>query len=84
MTMQLTIPDPVLDVLRMPTQHLEQELLKELAIALYDREMLPFSKAAELAQIDPQAFSKIVGERGISRRCSKVEIDGQPIYSCSE
>lgn len=84
MTMQLTIPDPVLDGLRVSHPQVEQELLKELAIALYTREMLPFSKASELAQLSTQEFSKLVAERGVSRRCSKVEIDGQPIYSCSE
>lgn len=84
MTLQLTIPDPVTEVLRLPRQQLEQELLKELAIALYEREMLPFSKAAELARVEIQEFSKLVGERGISRRCTLLEKNGQPIYSCSE
>jgi len=85
MSMQLVIPDPILDMLRIPThEQIEQELLKELAIALYDRELLPFSKAAELAQIDTQESSKIAAERGISRRCSVTHIDGNPVYTCSE
>lgn len=84
MTMQLTIPDPVLQVLRMPGQQLEHELLKELAIALYDREMLPFSKAAELAQLKTDEFSKIAAQRGISRRCTMMDVNGQHVYTCSE
>ncbi|MEO1211332.1 MAG: UPF0175 family protein [Cyanobacteria bacterium J06638_20] len=84
MTLQLTIPDPVTEVLRLPQQQMEQELLKELAIALYEREMLPFSTAVELAQLEAEEFSKLVGERGISRRCTLLEKNGQRAYSCSE
>lgn len=84
MTMQLIIPDPVLEALRIPNQHVEQELLKELAIALYDREILPFSKAAELAQMDKQEFSRIAAHRDISRRCTVTDVNGRPVYTCSE
>ncbi|MBW4652901.1 MAG: UPF0175 family protein [Kaiparowitsia implicata GSE-PSE-MK54-09C] len=82
--MQLTIPDAVIQSIRLPESRVEPELLKELAIALYAQEMLPFGKAVELANIDGEAFSQLVGARGMNRRCRRVEADGQAVYVCSD
>lgn len=84
MAVELTIPDSVLKSMRLPEQHLEQVLLKELAIALYAQEMLSFAKAAELAGMESSEFSQVVGERGVSPRCSRVIMDGESVFVCSD
>ncbi|GAB4158353.1 MAG: hypothetical protein Fur0046_38020 [Cyanobacteria bacterium J069] len=84
MSVALTIPDSVLKSMRLPEQHVEQALLKELAIALYAQEMLSFGKAAELAGIEGSEFSQVVGERGVSPRCSRVLMDGESVLVCSD
>lgn len=84
MSLQITIPDAVLNSMRLPERQLEQELLRELAIALYAQQLLPFSRACELASMPRFEFSQLVGSRGISQRCGKIEIDGNFVYVCTE
>jgi hypothetical protein len=40
MSLQLSIPDSILQAIRLPEQRIEQELLHELAIALYAQDLL--------------------------------------------
>ncbi|MGG6296568.1 UPF0175 family protein [Leptolyngbya sp. AN02str] len=82
--MQLTIPDSVTQSIRLPESRVQPELLKELAIALYSQELLSFTKAVELANIHEDEFSQLVGSRGVSRRCGRVEMNGESVYVCSE
>lgn len=49
MSLQLSIPDSIVPAIRSPEQRIEQELLKELAIALYAQNFLSLGKARELA-----------------------------------
>ncbi len=51
-TMQLSIPDSIIQSIRLPENRLESELLKELAVSLYQQELLSFGKARELANRD--------------------------------
>jgi predicted HTH domain antitoxin len=49
MGLQISISDSILQAIRLPEQRIEQELLQELAIALYTQDFLSFGKARELA-----------------------------------
>jgi predicted HTH domain antitoxin len=49
MDVELIIPDSVAQAIRLPEERISQELLVELAIALYRRGILSFGKARELA-----------------------------------
>lgn len=82
--MQLTIPDSVLQSMRLPDPQIEQELLKQLAIALYRKSMLSFDAARELAQMECHEFGQIVGEKNLTRRCHPFDTNGNLVYSCSE
>jgi predicted HTH domain antitoxin len=48
--MQLSIPESIIQSIRLPEGRIEAELLKELAIALYAQELLSFGKARALAK----------------------------------
>jgi predicted HTH domain antitoxin len=59
MGLQLSIPDSILQAIRLPEQQIEQELLHQLAIALYSQGLLSFGKARELAQMDKYEFGQL-------------------------
>lgn len=65
--MQLSIPESIIQSIRLPESRIEAELLKELALALYAQELLSFGKARELAKLDHREFSKLLGDRSIPR-----------------
>lgn len=79
--MQLSIPDSILESIPLPEKRLEKELLKELALSLYQQELLSFGKARELANIDHYEFSKLLGERGILRHYSQQELQEDLTYA---
>jgi predicted HTH domain antitoxin len=56
MGIQLEIPDHVAKAIRLPLVEQKQQLLVELAVALYARGMLSFGKARELASLSKYEF----------------------------
>ncbi|MGB3309164.1 MAG: UPF0175 family protein [Nodosilinea sp.] len=72
--MQLSIPESIIQSIRLPEGRIEAELLKELALALYAQELLSFGKARELANLDHWQFSQLLGERQITRHYSETEL----------
>jgi predicted HTH domain antitoxin len=50
--MQLSIPESIIQSIRLPENRIEAELLRELALALYTQNLLSFGKARELANLD--------------------------------
>ena len=65
--MTLAIPDDVVSALRLPPAEAESELRKELAMALYQRRLLPLAKAATLAQQTRWEFEELVCNRHVER-----------------
>jgi len=49
MSIQLLIPDAVVQAIRLPEEKVARELLVELAIALYTQGLLSFGNATDLA-----------------------------------
>ena len=84
MGLQISISDSILQAIRLPEQRIEQELLQELAIALYTQDFLSFGKARELAQMDKYEFGQLLGRRGVVRHYSLEELDDDLTYACSE
>ncbi|MBR8834068.1 MAG: UPF0175 family protein [Stigonema ocellatum SAG 48.90 = DSM 106950] len=84
MSLQLSIPDSVLEAIRLQELRVEQELLTELAIALYTQELLSFGKARELARMEKYEFAKLLGERGIDRHYGAAELEDDLNYARSE
>jgi predicted HTH domain antitoxin len=65
------IPDDVVTALRLPPDQIESELRKELAVALYQRRVLPMAKAATLAQMTRWEFEELLCQRHVERPFSE-------------
>ncbi|HEY9825601.1 MAG TPA: UPF0175 family protein [Stenomitos sp.] len=81
MSLQLSIPDSILHALRLPEQRIEQELLHELAVALYAQDLLSFGKARELAQMNKYEFGQLLAQRNILRHYSSEELEDDLAYA---
>jgi len=73
--MQILIPESVIESIKLPEKRLESELLKELAVSLYQQELLSFGKAKELANMKHREFSQLLAERGIDRHYTTQELE---------
>ncbi|MCD6290837.1 MAG: UPF0175 family protein [Anaerolineae bacterium] len=81
MSVQLQIPDTVVQAIRLPEERIAQTLLVELAITLYAQGLLSFGKARELAGMGKYEFSRLLGERGIVRHYSREELEDDLAYA---
>lgn len=72
--MTLAIPEDVVSALRLPPDEMESELRKELAVALYQRRVLPLAKAATLAQMTRWEFEELLCDRHIERPFSDEDL----------
>lgn len=81
MSLFLAIPDSVVQAIRLPEKRLREEMLLELAVALYAQEALSFGKARELAGLSKYEFGRILGQREIARHYSKEELEDDLAYA---
>jgi predicted HTH domain antitoxin len=84
MGLQISISDSIVQALRLPEQRIEQELRRELSIALYTQDILSFGKARELAEMDKYEFGQLLSRRGVERHYGFVELDDDLSYAHSE
>jgi predicted HTH domain antitoxin len=63
----LEVPKEVVEAIKLPPQEVEQELRRELAIALYRRGALSLGKARVLAQMTRWEFEEYLGHREVPR-----------------
>ncbi len=81
MSVQLQIPDTIVQAIRLPEERIAQELLVELAIALYAQGLLSFGKARELAGMGKYEFGRLLGERGVPRHYGREELKDDLAYA---
>jgi predicted HTH domain antitoxin len=67
MSITLTIPDDISGAIKLPEPEKKTRLLKELALVLYERGILSFGKARELAGYSKWQFHEELGKRKIPR-----------------
>jgi len=84
MSIQLEIPDTVAEAIRLPAADRPALLRRELAVALYARDILGFGKARELAVMDAYDFGRLLGERRIPRHYSDHELREDATYARGE
>jgi predicted HTH domain antitoxin len=63
----LEIPEDVVGALRLPPEDAERELRKELAVALYSRQILPLGAARRLTGMTRRDFEDLLAERQVLR-----------------
>jgi len=83
MAISITIPDDVLESAKIPRSALKQELLKEMAFALYSRGITSMGTARKLAKIDKWKFLEGLAERGIERHYNEAELKEDITYANS-
>lgn len=84
MGLQLHIPDSITQSIRLPEERMAEELLKELAIALYAHGLLSFGRARELADMGKYEFGKLLGECGVPRHYGREELEDDVTYARGE
>ena len=65
MPLILTIPDELIEAIKLPKRRLESELKKEFAFFLYKKGMATMGVARRLAEISKWEFIDSLGERKI-------------------
>jgi predicted HTH domain antitoxin len=81
MGIQLVIPDDIVQAIRLPEGQMQQELLKELAVALYANGFISFGKAQELSGIGKFEFGHLLGARGVMRHYGAEELEDDLAYA---
>ncbi len=84
MESSLKIPNHIYLALKLPESEKEFVLLRELAVVLYDRNMLSFGKARELAQMNKWDFHELLGKRHIERHYDLESFNEDLSYGMSE
>ncbi len=79
----LEIPEAVLAALRLPPGEIEQELRQELALALYQRQVLSLGKARELALVTRWEFEELLGRRQVPRHYTAEDLQEDLRYARS-
>ena len=81
MGIQLDIPDDVAQAIRLPLEEQKEQLLLELAVALYARGILSFGKARELAGLSKYDFGILLGKRSIPRHYESDDLQDDLTYA---
>ena len=81
MTIHLEIPESVAGAMRLPEPIVRDELLVELAVALYARRILSFGKARELSGLSKYEFGKLLGKRSVTRDYGSEELADDLTYA---
>ena len=71
----LEIPEQVTEVLRIPPDERLNRVRIELAIRLYQKSILSFGKARELAQLTKWEFHELLGQENIERQYDLEELE---------
>lgn len=81
MSIQLSIPDSIVQAMRLPPAEQQQQLLLELAITLYARGILSFGKARELAGLGKYEFGRLLGQRSVARHYTADDLQDDVAYA---
>ena len=72
---QIEIPEKIVFSLKIPESELQQRLQTELAIRLYQKGILGFGKARELADLNKWHFQEILAKESISMNYDADELE---------
>ncbi len=81
MPLVLTIPDEILETIKLPKMQAEKELKKELAFLLYEKGMVSMGVARRFAGMTKWEFIEGLAERGIQSHYYDKELDEDIKYA---
>ena len=73
--LMLELPGDLYRAIKLPPAEAPKRLKRELAVRLYDKGLLTFGKACELAEMARWDFHDLLGEEGIPRRYDLEELE---------
>lgn len=71
----IEFPPDVIQAMKLPPEEAPWRIRRELAVRLYDKGILSFGKARELAGMTRWAFHDLLGGEGIPRRYGIEELE---------
>ena len=77
----ITVPQNIVQALRLPPDTVAAELQRELAVALYQRGILSSGKAAALAEMTRWEWEELLGARKIPRHYADEDLDRDIAYA---
>ncbi len=77
----ITVPQDIVQALRLPPDAVAAELQRELAVALYQRGILSSGKAAALAGMTRWEWEALLGARKIPRHYADEDLDQDIAYA---
>ncbi|MCC7556032.1 MAG: UPF0175 family protein [Methanoculleus marisnigri] len=77
----ITVPQDIVQALRLPPDTVAAELQRELAVALYQRGILSSGKAAALAEMSRWEWEELLGARKIPRHYAAEDLDRDIAYA---
>ena len=77
----ISLPEEILDAVKLPSAVKEKEILKELALALYARDILSLGKARSLAKMTRWEFEELLGKRKIIRHYTEDDLEEDIKYA---
>ena len=81
MPLTITIPDSVVDAIRMPGKNLLDNIVLELALALYADGALSFGKTRELSGLGKYEFGQFLAKHRQIRHYSQEELKDDLMYA---
>lgn len=79
----IMIPPEVKRALRIPERELATRLRLELAVHLYEEWLLPFGKAAGLAQVSKWQFAEELAKRKIVRHYTEKDLEDDLAFAAT-
>lgn len=77
----ISLPEDIVRSVRIPPDEIEDELRKELAVALYARQALSFGKARKLANLNHWQFLELLAKHKIETSYGEAELDEDIAYA---
>jgi len=81
MSLVLTIPDEILETIKLPKKQIEKELKKEFVFLLYERELVSMGVSRRLAGLTKWEFIEGLAERGMQRHYDEKELEEDIRYA---
>jgi len=69
------LPEKLVEALKLPSEEVPGRLKRELAVRLYEKRLLGFGKARELAGMTKWEFQQLLGEEGVPRSYDIEELE---------
>ena len=83
MELSIKIPERIMVALKLPEDQIKSTLRIELALSLYQKSILSFGKARELAGLSKWKFHELLGYNKIERHYDRESLEEDIFYGTS-